>query len=137
MRRKKVARTSMQRARKRRQGRAVGKPRILISFATVSPESAEDGDFSETGWIDEDGVSCVPDEYDRADGKTTTDLAIKLLRDDGATEPSSTHFHKGVWYSDHGDEDYSTGENTTKSYHLHGFSVPQERKIFAAMTKRR
>jgi hypothetical protein len=115
-------------------------PRITISFETFTPESVENGDAEERGWVDKDGVSMVPDEYDLDDGKTAVDLAIKFLKDEGSTEASSSSFHPGVWYvqtEGTRDRDYfEKGEETIQSYHLEGFTPEEERAIFEGMKRR-
>lgn len=89
-----------QKSRQRRHARGGGRhPRILVSFTTYTPESIEEGDSADSGWVDEDGVDMTPDEYDRSSGITAVDKAVKLLKYDGAGQPSSSHFHRGVWYS--------------------------------------
>ena len=103
---------------------------VNVYFARVTPESAEDGDFSETGVVDE-GISLEPDEDEREDGLTAVDLAVKLLKHEGATQPSSTHFHKGIWYAS-GFEvvSYRTGEEEERTFHLKGFTEREEREVF-------
>lgn len=109
-------------------------PRILITYEIVTPESAEQGDAEERGWIDEDGVSMKPDKYDTQDGITAVDKAIKFLKDEGVTEASSSRFDKGTWYTNYEyDEDYSTGATESRSYHLKGFTEAEERAIFNAI----
>ena len=99
---------------------------IRKSYEIITPESAEAGEAEEQGWEDEDGT-----EYTVAE-------AIRLLRH---TEPSSSRFHHGVWYSDaDGDTDYRTGAVTRYSYHLNTkgkrgrFTVAQERAIYDGVT---
>lgn len=131
---KKLAR----RARQRRHSRGGGRhPRILTTYETVTPESAEHGDVADRGWIDDEGESMAPDSYDRSEGLTAVDKAVRFLKDNGAGEASSSYFHRGIWYSDYGSEDYRTGENEQRSYHLKGFTAAQEREIFNQMSRRR
>jgi hypothetical protein len=111
-------------------------PRITISYYKVSPESAANGDYEETGWIDEEGVSMEPDEFDYSEGITAADKAIKFLKKECATRQSSSHFHVGVWYSDGVSQDYRTGVETELAYHLHGFTEEQEKQIWNAIVKR-
>lgn len=115
-----------------------GSKRIAITFETITPESAEQGDAADRGWIDEDGVEMTPDEYDREEGITAVDKAVKFLKYEGASEPSSSHFYEGVWYTAYEtDTDYSTGETTNKSYHLKGFTKAEQEAIFNKMKSRR
>jgi hypothetical protein len=96
--------------------------KVRITYEVVTPESAEEGDAAERGWIDEDGT-----DY-------TVEDAIQLLQ---GKEPSSSHFHPGVWYSDiDGDVDLRTGAETRQSYHLDGFSEDEQRAIFDGVRRR-
>lgn len=108
--------------------------RIVSTYSETTPESAEDGDCSDTGWIDEDGESCEPEDED----ETAIDNAVRILRNAGVTEPSSSAFHPGLWYSTEPQViDYSTGTEREESYHLKGFSEDEEREIYRRMTARR
>lgn len=104
----------------------------------MTPESAEQGEVEECGYIDDEGVPIEIDEYDEENGITIADKAAQFLRDEGATEASSTAFHPGIWYSQSdGSENYRTGAVETRSFHLRNFSPLQERAIFNIVTKRR
>lgn len=93
---------------------------IRTTYDIVTPESAEDGDFAETGWVDKEGT-----EYSVAD-------AIRKLE---GCEPSSTSFHEGVWYTQSdGNTNYVTGAETRESYHLKGFTKQQEQRIYDAIS---
>jgi len=94
---------------------------IRITYEIVTPESAEDGEAAEQGWEDEDGS-----EY-------TFREAVKLLE---GKEPSSSWFHRGIWYTDHdSDIDYATGAETRQSYHVTA-SDSFQRRLYAVVTKR-
>ena len=113
--------------------------RIRITFETYTPESIELGDAEDRGWVNEDGVSMEPDDYDLEDGIGAVDKAIAFLRDKGAWEASSSHWdsHCDIWYTQSDPNiNYGTGEEYRESYHLAGFSEEEERQIFLAMTKR-
>lgn len=106
-------------------------PRIRTTFSRVTPESAEQGDTSSTGWIDDEGEDMTPDEFDVEDGVTTVDKAVKFLFDAGAYHASSSHFHVGCWYhTEYTCVDYHTAEEEERSYHLDGFTEAQQREIF-------
>jgi hypothetical protein len=98
----------------------------------VTPESAEEGDFAETGWLDEEGV-----EIEKEDGPGYVKGAVKFLRNEGISEASSSAFHKGVWYSRYNDVNYRDGSQQTDSYHLKGFSEKEEREVFKALAGKR
>lgn len=106
-------------------------PRIRITYNRITPESAEQGDFIESGWEDEEGVSTAPDKFDEEEGLTAADLAVKYLRNEGAYETSSSAFHPGVWYSTGWRTiDYGTGEQVERNFHLAGFTEEQEREVW-------
>jgi len=106
-------------------------PRITTSFSQTTPESAAQGDHSDNGWIDEDGVEMVPDAFDYEEGLSAVDLAVKFLLDKGASEASSSQFYSGVWYSAPWQTiDYRTGTDEERSFHLHEFSEAEERAIW-------
>lgn len=100
-------------------------PRIRITFDTVTPGSAEEGDFAETGWVDEEGVVMEDD---------VVDDAVEFLRGKGCLETSSSPFHPGACYTQaDADVNYTTGEHYRESYHLVNFTSQQERNIYAAL----
>ena len=108
-----------------------GEKRIATTYQTVTPESAEQGDYADQGWEDEEGESMLPDEYEIEDGVTAVDKAVRFLLDKGGNEPSSSHFNTGVWYSTPDpDRNYRTGEEKYYSFHLKGFSPEEEAEIF-------
>ena len=122
-------------ARRRRAGRRTR--RITVTYSTITPESAESGDFDDTGWVDEEGIEIALDKWDRADGLTIAKKAAKILRDAGAIEPSSSAPGRGTWYSTgFTTSDYQTGEEREESYHLKGFSPTEEREIYKLVTAR-
>lgn len=112
------------------------RPRIKITYEITTPESAAQGDFADHGWIDEDGVSMVPDEYDQEEGLTAVDLAVKYLKDYGANEPSYfPGWTSGTWYTYNGEMDTS-GEAESRSYHLEDFTPEQEQEIYRRVVGR-
>jgi len=103
---------------------------IKTTFTIVTEESAQDGDFAESGYLDEDGVSMEPDEFDIEEGLSCVDLAVKFLKGNGVISASSSRFHVGTWYSSEDDTDMRSGDCETHSYHLEGFSPEEEEAIF-------
>ncbi|MFA5207261.1 MAG: hypothetical protein WC428_01025 [Candidatus Paceibacterota bacterium] len=107
---------------------------IATTYQLVTPESAEAGDFSDQGWVNQEGESMLPNKYEIEEGITVVDKAVKFLKDNGGTEPSSSQFHVGVWYSTPDpDRDYKyiqTGEEKYYSYHLKGFTLEEEAEIY-------
>jgi hypothetical protein len=95
---------------------------ILTTYDIVTPESAEEGDTADCGWIDDEGV------------KHSVQSAIAMLKH---CEPSATHFWRGTWYTVYDyHTDYATGAVESRSYHLKGFSEVEERAIFVGVTRR-
>lgn len=93
--------------------------RIAITYAIITPESAEMGDYAETGWEDEEGVSVEPDADDVADGVTAVDLAVQYLEREGA------RYERGAEWFSRSEEDNHDGTVTDFNYFLRGFT-PEE-----------
>lgn len=108
---------------------------ITTTYAISTEESAEQGDYAETGWDDEEGESMVPDEYDIEEGITLIDKAVDYMENTKyTTEPASSSFHKGIYYtSTDPNINYTTGEETYYSCHLEGFTEDEEELIFMKM----
>jgi hypothetical protein len=101
---------------------------IKVYYQTITPESAEHGDFSDTG--EHDVLDCNPDKHDTADGLTAVDLAVKELKKQ-YLEASSSNFHRGIWFTSiDPDQNYSTGEETYYTFHLKGFTKEEEQLIY-------
>lgn len=115
-------------------------PKITITFQVLTPESAEHGDYEETGWIDDEGVDMTPDEYDTEEGLTAVDKAVEFLKDKGAWEASSYPFHPGTWYTQtepaHDRAYFEQGREETHSFHLEGFSEAEQKAIYDKVTAR-
>lgn len=96
---------------------------IKTTYSQVTPESADRGVFSDTGWVDEDGETFE-----------TVQDAIQWLKSNGVTEASSSSFHQGIWYStDMNIIDYSDHTEEEQSFHLYGFSKDEELSIYNAL----
>jgi len=115
--------------------------RIRITFQTVSEESAENGDFEETGWINEEGETVEPDDYDvdehGSESAAAVALAVKIIGRgcEASDYPNVCVGH--TWYTEtDADVDYSNGNETTQSFHLDGFSEEEERAIYSEITGR-
>ena len=138
-----------------------------ITYDIVTPESAEDGDYAESGWVDAHGWDCQapddcigqacidwcatqdldhviePDEYDieENDGNESAAavaLMVKTLRDEGATEYSSSVFdvYSNGWYTSYHSQDMRDGSYRSESFHLDGVWTEAERRtIFEAMRR--
>lgn len=108
---------------------------IKTTYQVVSPESAEQGDYADQGWENEEGVSMVPDKWDD-DDVTAVDKAVDFLNRKGATEPfSHDSFSIGISYSTiDPDRNYETGEDTYYSCYLYGFTPIEELQIWKQVT---
>lgn len=118
-------------------------PSIRTSFTRITRGDSDDSDDyeEEHGWIDEEGVEFEPDEDDLENGMSESESivaqAIKFLEDEGAVHASSSHFHSGVWYTTESEQDFRTGADEERSFHLDGFSTEEQAEIFKAITRRR
>lgn len=78
---------------------------VSKTFDTVTPESAEDGDTSDNGFVFQDEV------MDRSD-------VVRELRNGGFTEPSSSSLASLRWVTSEGEQDYTNGSSTSYSLHI-------------------
>lgn len=117
--------------------KVAGDKYITTSYYTITPESAENGDFEDHGWYDEEGESMLPDEFEIEEGITAVDKAVDFLENVRyTTEPSSSEFHDGIYYSSvDPDQNYTTGEDTYYTCHLKGFTTEEEFEIYKKITK--
>lgn len=109
--------------------------RIRTSYSIVTPESAEQGDFAESGWEDEEGETIEVDDFDD-EGTTVVDKAVQWLRDKGVSEASASFWHPGVWYTSY-EENYRDGSTTERNYHLVNFTDAESEGIFNQIKPRR
>jgi hypothetical protein len=115
--------------------------KIRTTFQTISPESAVNGDYEETGWIDEDGHCIDPDDYDVDEYGSEFHAIVALATDYIGDCVSASDYPRccpgHTWYTDSDDTvDYNTGNRTTHSYHLDGFTEDEEIAIYAYLTGR-
>ena len=99
---------------------------IRTSYERTTPESAEQGDCSDRGWIDEDGEMFE-----------TVEDAIAWLQGQGACHPSDYPVccSGRTWYSTEPEcVNYRTAEYETRSYFLSGLSGADELTVYAAIT---
>lgn len=92
---------------------------IVFCYTTVTPESAENGDFEDTGFTDSGrNRLSTPEEFINSDDMGSLYNAISLGIDLGINT------WVGNWFetSGYSIEDYQTGEEISYSMHLKGFS---------------
>lgn len=127
----------------------LGGRKIRTAYTITTDESAEHGDFAEQGWVNEEGESMEPDEWDIEEGvekytfPETAHLppdslgaiynAVRFLRSAGVMEASSSSFQEGIWYI--GEEDFNneTGEREQHSYFLANFDPDERRTVYNAL----
>lgn len=111
--------------------------KIKITYDITTPESAEIGDFEETGWENEEGVSIEPDEFDLEEYggelEAVAALAAKVITSEGGVEPSD--YPKccpgHTWYTTVDPElNYGDGSSKRYSFHLYDFSPEEELAIY-------
>ncbi len=115
--------------------------RIRISYQVVTEDSAENGDYADSGWENEEGVCIEPDDYDvdehGSESAAAVALAVKTIGNgcEASDYPRCCPGH--TWYTEcDGDTDYSDGSVTTQSFHLDGFSAQEEWAIYSKITGR-
>lgn len=92
--------------------------RIKTAFTTVSQESADRGDYDETGWEDEKGVKFA----------STQEAAEWLL--ERANSFSSSEYYPHSWYCSEPKMDPKTGITTEYSFHLADCSPEQSQEVY-------
>jgi hypothetical protein len=103
-----------------------GDHRVAITYAEITPESAEHGDFDDTGWVNEEGEDVNGDE-----DMTAVDRTVQFLQHEGVQEASTwPNWQPGVWYSRMTEADIQTGVMTEYSYHLKGFTPEEEELVY-------
>jgi hypothetical protein len=111
--------------RRRRSGNAQPPRKFIKYYMEEGERKTDDGE-----------IPIEVDEYDREEGITAADLAVKALKDAGATEPSSTFFAPRVWYTAYHGQDMHTGGYPTTSYFPKGFSQDELKAIYDGVTQR-
>lgn len=113
-------------------------PRVRVTFEIVTPESAEDGDTAETGWIDEIGTTFDASDTDDDEPSIGTAVARFITRAGGHVEPSDwppeVTPHRAPWFTQSDpDRDFRTGAEERHSYHVEGLTADEWRDLFVAL----
>lgn len=95
--------------------------KITTSYSIYEPD--HDGEASEIGWENEEGVP-----FD-----TVLEAAVWLV-DAGAVHVSSSSPSERIWFTTEGYEDPASGRIEEKSFHLSGFSARETETLFSAVT---
>lgn len=97
---------------------------IQRCWSTVTPESAELGDFDDTG---DDGI--VWDDR-LVSPEDVIDEAVWFLERAGVCYASSCPYQTGAWfYTESYTSNFKTGETKEETFHLKGFSPAEEAAI--------
>jgi hypothetical protein len=96
-----------------------GKFSITESYEIITPESAREGDVSESGWIDKKGMN-----FD------SVEEASKHLCSEGVIEASASFFHKGIWYITEGEQDMYSGSVENRHFFVKNASEKQEKALY-------
>lgn len=100
--------------------------KIKIYYQKITPESAEIGDFDETG---------EHDETEFSDDETLDDVVF-FLKKQNTMEASSSLFHNEIWYTSiDPDRDYQDGSETYYTYHLENFNLNEQKYIYTNLIK--
>ena len=104
---------------------SAGRLTLNVTYNTITPESAEIGDFEDTGF-EERGLK-FDDLHEMVD----------YILDEGAIEPSSSgRYGRGDWFStEYYVEDYGTGEERQLNFHPEGIT-DEEGQIIADSVKK-
>lgn len=110
------------------------KPHVIV-YAVDYEWCGDEGDQWADGDLENAAreiVSCVPDRWDREDGKTLIDLAADVLNDQPAyLEPDVS---PGIpsWFGGSGEPSYRDGTWVEYSVHFEGFGPRERTRILEA-----
>lgn len=103
---------------------------IRTTYQIITPESAENGDYAEEGFEDEEGENMIPDDWEYEE-KTVVEKAVDFITDSGYVSPSNHPFMIDTWYSTiTPEENYESNEEKYYSYHLYGFTKEEQKEIY-------
>lgn len=97
--------------------------KLDITYQIVTKQSAKQGDFEDQGFYEQDI------EFDSIE-----ELAEYIKDNCNGLEPSSSVFHKGIYYSSTDAEvDYNDGSETYYSYHVNNLTELQEKELYSLL----
>lgn len=108
---------------------------IRFTYETITPESAEHGDFNSAGFCDRNGN--VISENSEQDPATIPDEEIEQWNEAGdlyycidSAIDLGINFNSGNWFSSHPEiKDYSTCEEISYNLHIDGLTDQQYKAI--------
>ena len=99
---------------------------VKITYSKTTPESAEAGEFSDTGWVDEEGQTFE-----------SVEDVVSFLKQEGVSQCSSSPWSPGSWYeTESSTSDFETGEEEVRGYHLYNVTPEQEQAIYQGVMGR-
>lgn len=113
---------------------------IAFTYDTVTPESAEDGDFADHGFYEPGGwfYSVAESGYTPEKDSTRPWKIGELKRAIESARDLRIYEDSGSWWSSvDPDTDYSTGEDTRYSLHVGGVTPATYRRISRALAGKR
>ena len=111
--------------------------KIMVTYSIVTPESAAEGDSADNGFIDVPTGKYLSMNTQRARAMKARGQSVRTVEEaaefistygHGRLEPSSSSYHRGIWYSVKYDSDTEMSEE--RSLHPEGFSLSEERQLF-------
>jgi hypothetical protein len=92
------------------------RPMFRVTFETVTPESAEQGDTASNGFVDAQGWQFAQGDFATFKEWQAFDAPLMTLKE--ALNLCGSLENSGSWFSEaDGSTDYRTGEETRKSIH--------------------
>jgi len=115
---------------------------IHITYSIVTPESADNGDTAEQGFVVSGDWQCTVEEYDRAkdgfipepyEGESVVDATARFLQQASAFEPNDLGPAPTWWSNPEHDLCYTTGAREERAYHLEGYTEQELAEVAARM----
>lgn len=104
---------------------------IDVTYDIVTEESSAEGDVAERGW--DTSILITREDLDE-DELSWVDAAVRAMEHEGfrALEADSS---SGVprWFTEEAEQDYSTGEYRSRSFHPNGFTDAEMRELARAL----
>lgn len=113
--------------------------RIRTTYETYTPDDLEAGDANDRGYEDERIFD--PSEYQDEEDPTRALIedAARYVLNEGGVYPSSSPVRpdERTWWTTEADQDYCTGDQTFRSFHLDGHAdmIAAVHRLIAARTR--
>jgi hypothetical protein len=108
--------------------------KLSITYNTATPESAEHGEYADSGFLLEDEAVDPEAIAEHGIAEAVDSLVSSAI---GYWGCKGCFENAGSWLTSiEASEDYMTGESTVYDIHLEGFSEEDEEAVFAHFTNR-